>query len=186
MFNELITNAVTQIRATVPGLLECRGHDGPLDEKRLKELTVRTPAVHVGCLSVLKVDDLETGEKRATLLLAAFVVAKPGRKSDRDTSARQIVEQLLVLIQDARWGLPGVASPEGLRADPLGNTSTDRSGVSVWGVSWRQAVTIGAPFVFDEDMETPQTILVGQAPEIGTDHEGDYETLQGADAGGGE
>ncbi|MGE4296938.1 MAG: hypothetical protein AB7E47_02820 [Desulfovibrionaceae bacterium] len=176
--NELLEAISGRIKDAVPGLREAKPHPGRFDATELKRVATRSPAVMSACLGLSVVGDPGTGERDVELVLASFVVSQ-GAADPAAVKAREIVEALVLLLAEERWGQANTMAPTRISADNLFGASGE-SGVALWAVSWRQVIRIGAN-VWAESENPLKQALVGRAPNIGTGHEGDYVLVTGSE-----
>lgn len=81
---------------------------------------------------------------------------------------------VMKVVNQNKWGLPNVGSPEQLRAIP-GSYSKDPKGFASWIVTWWQTVAIGEGWQMSS--QVPDDVLISESPKIGIGHENDYEAL---------
>jgi hypothetical protein len=81
---------------------------------------------------------------------------------------------VLKTVHQNKWGLNTVGNPEQLTAFP-GRYSSEPQGFDSWVVSWWQTVAIGESWALPAP--GPDGIFISEAPNIGKDHENDYEEL---------
>ena len=189
--NEFLEAVAAEIKVWVPDLKTCAVHDGRFDRDGLKRFSLQTPAILVSCLGTASVTDRGDGGIEADRLWAAFVLTKDRPGLTRGEGARNLVDALELLIlcgvertdgntgeirSSNRWGLRSVGQPEQVRSQNLYGGTIDTKGVALWTVTWRQVLRI-RPLSQEEDCPIPSEVYLGQAPEIGADHEADYERV---------
>ncbi|MDE2667551.1 MAG: hypothetical protein OXI69_15530 [Acidobacteriota bacterium] len=189
--NEFLEAVAAEIQAWLPELKTCEGHDGRFDLAELKRRALKTPAVLVSCGGTTSVEERGDEGINSTRQWTAFVLTRDAPGLSRGEAARNLVDALEFLIllgairteektgvqrQSNRWGLRGVGQPEQLRSQNLYSGTIDKKGVALWAVSWRQTLSL-RPLTEEEDCPIPSHVYLGQAPEIGTGHEADYERV---------
>jgi hypothetical protein len=77
---------------------------------------------------------------------AIFVVAQDAASAARSPTSLVVAEELLSVVAASPWAAYVVRPPSGIELENLYSTATDARGVSLWAISWEQAVAVG-----DED-----------------------------------
>ena len=197
--NEFLEAVRDEIKAWLPDLKTCAVHDGRFDLPEVKRFAVKAPAVLVACLGTVSVEDRGDEGIESLRLWAAFVLTRSTPGLLRGEAARNLVDNLELLILRGyyvtndqgvvitdpitgartlanRWGLRGIGPAEQVRSQNLYSASTDKDGVSLWAVTWRQKLRL-EPLSEEEDCPLPSEIYLGQDPDIGMDHELDYRRV---------
>lgn len=164
------------IRTWLPQLATCKGMAGRFDVDALTRDGIKAPAVLVSRLGARQLRGTAGPQPEFGLDMAAFVVTKDALGLQRDTAAANICQVLLARIPNRVWGLEDLGEAREVEEQSLITSATQGKAVSLWAVTWVQpACFVAAP--------APSTIspalYVGQSPEIGEDHEGDYELVGG-------
>ena len=169
-----------------PQPVDCAVHDGRFAPDELDKFVVRAPAVRVAALAAA--DALDSGGEpdggelvTIDLRLAAVVIAADSPGTSRGEAARALADRIMYGIAlESAW-LPAAGDPREIRAGNLYNGKLDASkAIALWAVSWRQQVNARlADFeqVPPDTAELPNTVLAGFAPDVGTAHAADYDTV---------
>lgn len=177
LLSELPDLIAAEIKLVFPDLRQCEGMAGPFNLEDLKATSIKAPAVLVSMLG-LRQDKTFSGAVQSYMMdMAAYVVTKDALALPRDVAAANICQGLLALIPDECWGQVDLGAAEKVAARSLVTRAVKKMTTSLWAVTWSQ------PVVFrGADMTAPQAIelYVGQAPDVGADHEADYELIGGA------
>ena len=161
------------VRAAMPELKDVSGHPGRFDLEELRRTSVRAPAVRIAILGAPRIGEVSDERIRATLSMAAFVITKDAPGLPRDEAAVNITEGLIRLVSLNQWQADGQAGfgiglPEEIRADNVFAAATDRAGVALWAVSWKQTLVLGES-IFTPDGVMPWRLYIrenGGAPKL--------------------
>ena len=175
-FTDLSSAIVSDLSGKFPALRACSTHPGRFDLAELKRVAIKTPAILVACLGVPGLAEAGTEEKDVELVMAAFVLTKDQKGLSRDISALNLVEALLVHIPLQQWGMTGLGPAGAVAAENLYGGDIDKTGVAMWAVSWRHKIRIGES-IWQEDGVLPDTVYAGYEPDVGLEHEPDYEEV---------
>ncbi|MBU1611242.1 MAG: DUF1834 family protein [Proteobacteria bacterium] len=139
-----IREAVRSTIATgIPMLKTCDTHGGRFDAEELARMATRTPAVLVATLGFSDLTEGQ-GEYRAEVRFVAFAVASDKPGLPRDKAVMAMADALSKLIPGNRWGLEeSESAPQDVRADNLYSGQLNKSGVTLWAVTWRQRMMLG-------------------------------------------
>lgn len=166
-----------EVKTVLPELRDCKGMAGPFNLEELKVKGVAAPAVFVSVLG-LRPDAGFTGSVPSWKIdMAAYVVTKDSLGLPRDLAAANICQSLLVLIPNKNWGEDGLGEAEKVAARSLVTAAMKKLTTSLWAVTWEQPVVLHGQ---DNAAPMPIELYVGQSPDIGAGHEGDYELIGGA------
>lgn len=162
------------IRAVLPGLRTCKGMVGRFDAEELKRQGLAAPAVLVSRTGARQGQVLAGPFKTFEVEMEAFVLTRDEMGLGRDEAAANICTALLIHIPEKTWGQVGVGAAVGVREQPLITGASSGLATSLWAVTWTQPVSLEG---FSIAPAVPLSLYVGQAPEIGFGHEGDYELV---------
>lgn len=134
---------VADLAAAVPELRTCAAHGGRFGLPDLKRVAARAPAVLVACLGVV---DAVAGHGDTVVMArwAAFVLVTDRPGAARDEGALLLVAEVLRRLAGNRFGDAAENIPRELRAENLYSGPLDQQGVALWGVTWRQPVSLAA------------------------------------------
>lgn len=141
--NEILQAIATEIKNKITPLRTCDTHGGRFDLQELLRVAAQSPGVFV---SIVSVDDVKSlhGEFEALITFGAFSVAKDTPSADRSAMGLTIVQALASVIPNNMWGLDeSVTKPESINAKNLYSGALDKKGVSLWGTTWRQRMSLG-------------------------------------------
>jgi len=119
-------------------------HGGRMDVEEIKRWATGSPAIIIACLGVprLTADDSMVSAEAAW---AACVVGINGPSETlRDAVTLALVAPMLRLIGawGQRWNNTANKAPVGIRAENAYSPTLDRMGVSLWAITWTQAVDL--------------------------------------------
>ena len=158
------------IRKTLPELCTCLQRRGPEEADELRRRGFRTPAVFVDVAGFRTMPANAAGERTADVTFAAWVVTRDAARTQknrdggplsRDDRARNIAVALTGMLRE--WDpadVPGVEAGEAtaVAADKIWSGKLDDTGCAIWGVAWRQDVTL--PAAAGPAGETPSELYV--------------------------
>lgn len=134
----LLQTVQADIKTEFPRLKTVDLHGGRFTVTELKRYSKIAPAVVISILRTRR-DEPNTCASERTLVMSATVIARNQRRQNRHLVAVSIAEQLSEYIATrANWGLQ-IASVETIN---LYSTTLDRIAVALYGVSWKQTITI--------------------------------------------
>ncbi|MDR1946599.1 MAG: hypothetical protein LBQ51_05475 [Desulfovibrio sp.] len=143
---------IAALQKALPGV-HVAAHGGTFDEAELKNWAVRSPALIV---SVSDIGDFNffgrtlQGEAGVGI---ALVTAAGKKGQSPDAVALTLLPSVLRLIAGQRWNIEGTAGPPAqLRAQNLYSGALGASHAALWGISFRQAVEIGAGLLTAEEL----------------------------------
>lgn len=87
---------------------------------------------------------------------------------------KNLAALVLKVVNKNRWGQANIQLPNSLDAMPS-KFKLGKGGFESWVATWRQTVAVGD--TWQSKSLVPETILLGQAPNIGPGHEDHYEVL---------
>lgn len=164
------------IKTWLPMLQTCKGMAGKFDVDMLARDGLRTPAVLVSQLGARQRRGFAGPQPAFSLDMAAFVVTKDQLGLPRDLAAANICQVLLTRIPNRVWGLADLGEAEEVDGQSLITDASQKTATSLWAVTWVQPVSlVAAPAA---STIAPQ-LYVGQAPDIGAAHAGDYDLIGG-------
>lgn len=172
--NALLNDIVTELRNRFPELKTCEVRDGGFDSEELARVAARTPAMFVSVAAIPTVKSVGTEQADAVMELAIDVVTKSTPQLPRGVAARNLVDALLSLLPNARWGMTGVGEVSAITAENHYSNILDGSGVALWSVTWRQVNRLGTD-MWDVSGVMPTELYVGLEP--GPDHVIDYDLV---------
>lgn len=187
--------------------VDCALHPGRFDIDGLRQYRMRPPSVRATCLGIASARASEPGVALELRLAAAVISDEGALEAHGDRARRlaeriafelarpQLQPDSQGAPRDA-WGLAAfgeraldgdvprgcdIGDPAEVRAANLYSGASDQRKVSIWAVTWAQAFR-ARPEDFDlpsgpEPPALPDTVLAGTDPEIGREHEADYEQV---------
>lgn len=174
--NTLLNAIVTDLRNRFPDLKTCEVYDGALDSAELARSAVRTPAMFVSPIGIPVIENPGTEQADAVVELAIYVVTKTEPQLPKGVAARNLIDGLLTLLPNARWGLASVGEVSAIAAENPYSKLLDGSGMALWSVSWRQVNRLGTD-IWDVTGVMPTELYVGLEPALGPDHLTDYDQV---------
>lgn len=174
LLHAMCLEAAASIHARLPELKTCEAMAGQLGLNDIKAIGRKAPAVFVSRLGARQVKgDSVRVHYHATM--AAYVLTRDGLGLKRDPAAQAICQAILHLVPDADWFMDEVGPAENVRDQSLNTRATKEEGVALWAVTWSQPFVLE---VFSPEAPIPPEVYVGHAPEVGSDHEADYEQIE--------
>ncbi|MAK91782.1 MAG: hypothetical protein CMI13_11170 [Oleibacter sp.] len=143
------SSIVTTIKNALPQLKTCSAHAGRFNLQELTRISHNSPAVFVACLGFTGTSGV--GETSSTAAWAAYIVTAERSAADRDTTALKIASALATFMDGQTWDDDNVVEePQNVSGQNLYSAALDKSGVALWAVTWRQAITVGTSTDIDE------------------------------------
>lgn len=167
-----------RIHTHLPELRQCEGMAGRFDLAELQTTSVRAPAVLVARLGASMQPPMAGPYHLYAMRMAAFVVTKDAPGLARDDAAAAICQALLQRIPGAAWEIEGLGPAADVADQSLSAAAQKAKGVAVWAVTWTQPTTLEQ---LPAQTVIPVSLYVSQAPQIGADHEGDYDLIGSMD-----
>ena len=147
------------------GLKTVKTHSGKFTTDSLRKLIAgKTPTVLIAALRVGSVNRVDNDQVETSIYFAAYVITTDKKAINKDESALNIVEALLSILPNNRWGVVGqdIGVPKSINAENLYSNDTDAKGVAIWTLSWQQTARLGVDLF---DTETPFSELFGAFDE---------------------
>ena len=148
--SSLLAAIATNVKAELPSLRECLAHDGQFTDRDLKRYITTDPSVYVSCLGSVDSEDQDDDLVVSAQWVMVVVTRRSYNEGDvasRTTTALDLIEQLMFLIRNnggaSSWGSLTNGPAEKIRSRILFNEETDKRGVSLWVITWEQAVSVG-------------------------------------------
>lgn len=141
----LRTAIINSLATEVSQLENVRAHGGRFNLAELKRVAVRSPVALVAVLNCPVVR--HGGTPVGNAQIAAFVVCHGTSQTNRDAQAPALAEAIAVEAAKNSWSYEYSQAPKDIRIDNLFSTATEKTGESLWAVTWSQQVNLGV----DED-----------------------------------
>jgi hypothetical protein len=170
-FLSLRTAIVDAIKAGVSIINTCEGHGGRFSIDELKRYSVRSPAVLV-CNLDGKTRN-EGGSKVSSRRWAVFIITRGISQKKRDAQVIVIVQEVLELIPNNRWGDTNAHIPQDIVDKNLFSADIDKLGVSLWVITWEQGYDIEKSTSGLDDFES----LYGEWDMAPIDEQIDMESI---------
>lgn len=169
--NSLLDKINLNLRNAFPSLAMAAKCSGTFGIEELKKFSILTPAMFTTCLGAEISDPYHDSIRDAELGFRIYVVTKSSRALDRDETARDLVEGLLLLIPKTRWDMAGTGNARETKAENLNISDFTGTGISLWSVSWKQKIRLA-----DENLTgaAPEHVFASFVPKVGTAHINDY------------
>lgn len=172
---DFLQGVVTGLGDLAPAAKSVEVHRGRFRLADVTDQSMRTPALRLGLMGVRRVEPVASGERDVTLRLFCAIVTVDRRGVRREDVANALVNDLVLGISGTTWSLPNAHPASDVTGDNLFTGDVGRLGIMLWEVTWSQAVRLGEnAFAADGQLIS---IHLGRAPEIGADHEDDYEEV---------
>ena len=148
-FSEYQQAIVVGITERLPALKTVQTHGGSITEAELKRWGAVAPAVFVSVLGLRNpntrlLDNVD-------VVFCLYVVTRDTPKAKRDVLALNLVQGLNQLLVGQRWQHEGFVSiPHSVDSQNLFNTELDRTGLSLWAITFAQTVELGAAVSLDD------------------------------------
>jgi len=178
-FSSTQSAIVDAIKKQFPRLRQCEALAGKINPDFIKRNAVYSGSCYVGVYPVGYAD--KTGDVvRQRIKVAAFYIVKDASKLPAAKAALDWVETMHVWVPNNPFGL-SIKSAENVKAENLYDATKLQAGISIWVVEWEHSCILSAPA--EDDSPQIDTILASQAPDIGAEHEGDYEVVSSIQGG---
>lgn len=165
---------VSGISESMPDLAVCRTFAGRFNIKELEALSTRVPAVFVSFLRTANIDDRGDDTYSADLQFAAFILTKDSRDISRQESGLNIAQSLAVLLKANQWKASGVSVPRDINIQNLFDSAARGHAIALHAVEWRQQISLMETGLI-EDGVLPTRLYTSAVPNIGLEHEDDYD-----------
>lgn len=144
---------------------------------RLADVTgnaMQTPALRLGLMGIRRIDTAADGQRDVTLRLSCAVVTVDRKDLTREAAANALVNDLVLGIDGATWGLDYAHGATDLSGENLFTGDVGAQGIMVWELTWSQTIRMGVSAFVPADGSLPEHLHVGWSPKIGAAHEADY------------
>ncbi len=141
--HDLRTAIIAALAAGFPAGTAVDEYGGRLTPEEIKRIAAQAPAVKVAILGVDEAKDTPSGRVEVTAVCGAFLITKSKPGSPRDAAALILVSGALALIPGNLWGLEDTQIPQAVRAQNLFSGELDKTAVALWGITWRQEISVG-------------------------------------------
>jgi hypothetical protein len=138
---DLVGKVVVSIRHILPDGVDCRPLHCQLDLAEITREFHRAPGALVA-VPQISCDEVQGGEPIATVSMAVFLLVEGVRHADRGSMGLELVERLLRRITRERWDADGVRRAQGVTARVVYMDELERKAVTIWEVSWTQALEL--------------------------------------------
>jgi hypothetical protein len=116
-------------------------HGGRMDLEEIKRWATGAPALIVACLGVPSVS-VEGGMTVAEASWAVCILTRNVPGEFKDVASMALVGAVLAGLPTQRWAGTASKMPKNIRADNAYSSTLDKLGVSLWLISWQQAVDL--------------------------------------------
>lgn len=177
--SSLLTNlpqtVALDFKLLLPGLKQCDAIAGRFNLERLRAEAVRAPAVLVSLLELTQKAGWSGPRHGFEAAMAAFVVTTDRMGAlPRDQAAAAMAGLIAAYVPDRHWEIDDCGEAQNVRAQPIVNAGMEKSKASLWAVTWVQPLVLQP---LPETQPADLTLYLGTAPEIGADHQDDYEQI---------
>ncbi len=157
---------VTCIKEALPMLKQVDAYAPELLEG---EAAITSPAVLLEAVQIKPGRKVSGGRLALTIEFAAHCVLS--MKTEKvQLEIRNLAARVLQIVNENRWGLEYAIHPVDLSAFP--GVFSKRLGFESWVVSWEQEFHLGEVKLGDSWL--PTRVYIGEAANIGAEHEDDY------------
>lgn len=150
-------------------------HNGRIDVAAIKKWVRSTPAIRVAVLGARNIESVGNGQVDVGWAINVYVVDDDALKASNFSTA------IIVDAEGNQRSLDDVHPPEQLRCDNLHASPLEKLGVTIWAVSWAQAIRTGLDELAEQGV-VPSNVYASRAPNIGEDHKEDYRDVQTGEA----
>lgn len=157
--NDVLNAIKTKFKTLLPDLPTCEVHSGRFDEEELKRVSTKAPALYIAELGIASVIPEATEQVNSKYVFAVFVITKDQGLLDKDVAARNLVETIVNVLNNQRWGLVGIGIPEKITGKNL-YSSKSKNNHTMWVVSWHQEVTTGTSVFDEEGYQVPTELYI--------------------------
>ena len=135
---DLRTAIVANLKTAFPAIKSI--DDGPsrLSPEELKRFSLKAPAFRVVFLTGTGGSTQSSGELCQDTRWAVYVVTRDKKRGDRDDQAIGHAQLLAIHIHQNQFGVSDVAPAEPPVIRNLYTVHTDKAGIALWAVEWRQ------------------------------------------------
>lgn len=132
------------LRDAIGAVKSVEAHGGSYTGTEVLRWSDQAPSIRVACLGVPSVD-YTSGENVAQAQWGAFVLTKgqgnaPAQR--RDAEALAIISAMINAMRSNTWGKVFRSPPEAITVRNEYRPELDKKGISLWAVTWRQAVDV--------------------------------------------
>jgi hypothetical protein len=146
--------------------------------KELARISTQAPAFRVAVYEFQN-EEVDGGEVDIDCGFSLAIITTDKRGLPREISAVNLSEQITrVLAKGQTWGCDYAYPSRKPSARNLYGGELSNKRVQMWEIKWRQIIRLGEPGWQPEGI-MPTRLYVGQAPNIGPGHEGDYDLIEG-------
>jgi hypothetical protein len=143
-FNQLHEAVTAALKGLLTGV-SVEEHSGPFDLDELKAYGAKAPAVRVSLTGPSPTAARSTGNREATLVVAAYIITKaaPNRPAFKD--ANDIAERIAANVHNKTFGCAFCEPPKDVVIDNLysGKVREFAGSLALQSVSWTQLVQFG-------------------------------------------
>ncbi|NDV27719.1 hypothetical protein [Desulfovibrio sp. JC010] len=164
-----------------PDCKTVKKYTGRFTAKDIFTVSTRNPAILISSLGIIQRPPY-SGGRLGIMRVAAFVLVTPSRdeskhRVDPGDIALNLVGRIMLMLDD-EWKMQ---APENVSANNM-SASCKGTNACLWAVSWEQSIELqdDNPLVEEYEGVTLRPIMLGQAPNIGADHEDDYVEIVSA------
>lgn len=181
--NDVLNAIKDHLKTTFTGLKTVDVIAGRFSLVELKRISTKAPAMLVAELGTASIESQGNGQANPMKSFAIFIVTRDEKNLKKEVAARNLADALEIMLvaEMPVWKInndpiPGVKVPEQVKTDNLYSTEIDKTGVCLYGVTWRQKITIGDN-IFTNEGTVPTELYVGYDPATGTDNQGSYDAV---------
>jgi phage gp37-like protein len=136
---------VDTVRDKVGDAVQVFKHGGTFDLAQINRYAAKAPAVVVSLLA-MRDYSIEGTERVADLRWIMMVITKSRPNEERDEKLLAILEILLHLIGDQRWGIDGVHRTTNINGANMFTAKVDAKGLALWSLTWDQKTDMEGTF----------------------------------------
>lgn len=142
---ELRDAIVDTIQDTVGDRVSVFAHGGSFNLEQINRYSAKAPAVVVATIACRGIE-IQGTERVADFRWVAFILARNDTGDARDEIALAMVELLMHLIGEQRWGVECAQATKKVNAANLFSAGVDAKGLALWAITWDQAIDLRGTF----------------------------------------
>ncbi len=140
---------------------------GQFSEVATKKTLINVPAVWLDFESGKQGADTGTEQVELVCTFTAYAITRVlNNARARNQDAQALAQQVLLRLQNNRFGLSAISRPSGIDLKPMNYAYLVDNGLGVCAIRWQQSLYLGES-VWDSTGVTPTEVWLGLSPEIG-------------------
>ncbi|MEL6784659.1 MAG: hypothetical protein AAFO61_09550 [Pseudomonadota bacterium] len=163
---------IADLKTAMPFIKTVEEYGGQFSGEGVKRVSASPQAIYVSIIAAPKSTPEASGQREHTVTVSLFVLSGKAGTIGHDDAALAVAENCAALAHNKRWsGWPDgsrLQHAQDVKIARIASGALNKQGVTLIGVTWQQAVSLGVDLV-KEDRQIDGTkvgVVVGEVSQV--------------------